>query len=259
MTGERHHNVFKEEIAQGRVQLGLWASLASAYTTEVIAGAGYDWILIDTEHSPADLANVLSQLQAIEPYPTSAVVRVPWNDTVTMKRYLDIGAKSLLIPYVQTAAEAKAAVDNTRYPPEGVRGVALTTRASGFGRIDGYAVKAADQICVMVQIETEIGLENLEEIAAVEGVDALFLGPADLHAALGHVGETTSPGIVSRIDEAIERIIRAGKAPGVFAPLEDYARRWLDLGALVVAVGADVGILARGSESLLHRFREQPA
>lgn len=252
------HNHFKEKVNQGTVQLGLWAGLASAYTTEVIAGAGYDWILIDTEHSPADLSNVLGQLQATEPYATSAVVRVPWNDTVTVKRYLDIGAQSLLIPYVQTAAEARAAVANTRYPPEGVRGVASTTRASGFGRVDGYAAKAADQISVMVQIETQQGLENLEEIASVKGVDALFIGPADLHAALGHVGQTTNPDVVYLIDEAIKRIVRTGKAAGVFAPIEEYARRWLHLGAMVVAVGADIGILARGSESLLNKFRGEP-
>lgn len=258
MTKAQNHNLFKEKIGQGHVQLGLWASLASSYTTEVVAGAGYDWILIDTEHSPGDLETVLGQLQAIAPYPTSPVVRVPWNDTVTIKRYLDIGPQSLLIPYVQTADEARAAVANTRYPPEGIRGVALTTRASRFGRIERYAAKAADQICVMVQIETAIGLENLEEIAAVEGIDALFIGPADLHSDLGHIGETTNPEVVSRIDEAIIRIAGAGKAPGIFAPIEEYARRWLELGAVIVAVGADIGILARGSESLLRRYRERP-
>jgi len=258
MTVERHHNVFKERIGQGKVQLGLWAGLASPYTTEVIAGAGYDWVLIDTEHSPADLENVLGQLQAIEPYPTNAAVRVSWNDTVTIKRYLDIGAQTLLVPYVQTADEARMAVANTRYPPEGIRGVALTTRANRFGRFVEYPSQAAEQICVIVQIETALGLENLEEIAGVEGVDALFVGPADLHAALGYVGETTHPHVVSLIDGAISRIAGVGKAPGVFAPIEDYARRWIDLGALIVAVGSDIGILARGTESLLHRFREQP-
>lgn len=258
MMIEWPQNLFKERILQGHVQLGLWAGLASAYTAEVIAGAGYDWILIDTEHSPANLENVLGQLQAIEPYPTSAAVRVPWNDTVTMKRYLDIGAQTLLVPYVETAEEARTAVANTRYPPEGLRGVALTTRANRFGRLAEYPSKAAEQICVIVQIETALGLENLEEIASVDGVDALFVGPADLHAALGHVGETTHPQVVSLIDRAISRIAEAGKAPGVFAPIEDYARRWIDLGALIVSVGSDIGVLARGTENLLHRFRGQP-
>lgn len=255
MTVEMQSNAFKEGIGRGDVQLGLWASLASAYTTEVIAGAGYDWVLIDTEHSPTDLENALSQLQAIEPYPTAALVRVPWNDMVTIKRYLDIGAQSLLIPYVQTAEEARAAVANTRYPPEGVRGVALTTRANRFGRVPGYTAKAAEQICVIVQIETAIGLENIEEIAFVDGIDGLFIGPADLHAALGYPGETTNPDVVTLIDEAIGRILQTGKAAGVFAPIDEYARRWLELGALIVALGADSGILARGSEELLHGFR----
>lgn len=254
MTADWPDNRLKERLGQGQVQVGLWAGLASSYTVEVIAGAGYDWVLIDTEHSPADLANVLGQLQAIEAYPTAGIVRVPWNDTVTMKRYLDIGAQSLLVPYVQTADEARAAVANTRYPPEGVRGVSLTTRANRFGRVEGYPGKAAGQICLMVQIETPLGLDNLEEIAAVEGVDVLFIGPADLHAALGHVGETTNSEVVSIIDDAVARIAQTGKAAGVFAPIEEYAKRWLDLGALVVAVGSDVGILSRGSETLLQRF-----
>jgi 4-hydroxy-2-oxoheptanedioate aldolase len=249
--------VFKEQIGNGRVQIGLWASLSSSYTVEVVAGAGFDWVLIDTEHSPADLENVLGQLQAIEPYLTSPVVRVAWNDTVIIKRYLDIGAQSLLIPNVQTAEEARLAVANTRYPPDGVRGMALTTRATRFGRVPEYASRAADQLCVLVQIESALGLENIEEIAAVDGVDGLFIGPADLHAALGHPGETNQREVVSVIDEAIGRIVRTGKAPGVLAPLEDNARRWLDLGALAVAVGSDVGVLARGSEALLQRYRSE--
>lgn len=258
MMIEWPRNLFKEAIGKGQVQLGLWAGLASSYTAEVIAGAGYDWILIDTEHSPSDLENVLGQLQAVEPYSTPAAVRVSWNDTVTMKRYLDIGAQTLLVPYVQTADEARRAVANTRYPPEGVRGVALTTRATRFGRLAEYPSEATEDICLIVQIETALGLDNLEEIAAVDGVDALFIGPADLHAALGHVGDTTNPEVVPLIDKAITQIAEAGKAPGVFAPIEEYARRWIDLGALIVAVGSDLGVLARGSESLLHRFRGQP-
>jgi len=239
----------------GEVLVGLWAGLGSSYAIEVVSGSGFDWILIDSEHSPSELENVLGQLQTIAAYPTSPVVRVPWNDTVTIKRYLDIGAQSLLIPYVQTADEARAAVANTRYPPDGVRGLALSTRASRFGRLPGYTELANEQVCVMVQIETPLALDNLEQIAAVDGIDGLFIGPSDLHAAMGHAGVTTDPEVVALIDGAIERIIRAGKAPGVFAPIEEYARRWLDLGAQVVAVGADIGILTRGSDTLLAKFR----
>ena len=255
MTYPSVHNVFKERMRAGEVLFGLWAGLGSSYAVEVVSGSGFDWILIDSEHSPSELENVLGQLQTIAAYPTSPVVRVPWNDTVTIKRYLDIGAQSLLIPYVQTADEANAAVANTRYPPDGVRGLALNTRASRFGRLPGYAELANEQVCIMVQIETPLALDNLEEIAAVDGIDGLFIGPSDLHAAMGHAGVTTDPEVVALIDGAIGRIIRAGKAPGVFAPIEEQARRWLDLGAQVVAVGADIGILSRGSDTLLAKFR----
>ncbi len=252
---EMPSNSFKHQMAAGKAQIGLWSSLSNSYCVEIIAGAGYDWILIDTEHSPADLENVLGQLQAAAPYPTEAVVRVPWNDMVTLKRTLDIGARSVLIPYIQTAEEAKSAVAYTRYPPQGVRGVAGTTRASRFGRIKGYSKKVHDELCVLVQIETELGLKNLEAIAAVEGVDGVFIGPSDLHASLGYLGETNNPKVMPIIDDALRRIRKAGKAPGILTGVEADAKRWLEVGALFVAVGADVGLLARESEKLLAKFR----
>jgi len=248
-------NAFKRAILSGKPQIGLWSTLASHYALEIVAGAGYDWLLIDTEHSPADLENVLHQLQAAAPYPTHAVARVPWNDMVSIKRFLDIGAQSLLIPYVQTAEEARAAVSYTRYPPAGVRGVSAVTRATRFGRVQGYAKRAQEEICVLVQIETRQGLDNLEAIAAVEGVDGVFIGPGDLHASLGFVGETANPQVKPLIDEAIGRIRKAGKAPGILTGVEADAKHWLELGALFVAVGVDAGILARESEKLLARFR----
>src|ERR671919_1302567 len=182
-------NAFKRALRAGQAQIGLWSSLSSNYTVEVIAGAGFDWILLDTEHSPSDLENVLGQLQAAAPYPSHPVVRVPWNDMVTMKRVLDIGAQSLLIPYVQDAQEARSAVAHTRYPPAGVRGVAGTTRATRFGRVKDYAKRAHEEICVLVQVETQAALDNIEAICAVDGVDGVFIGPADLHASLGYTGE----------------------------------------------------------------------
>lgn len=248
-------NNFKRALKAGKPQIGLWSSLSSNYAVEVIAGSGYDWILIDTEHSPADLENVLAQLQAAAPYPTAPVARVPWNDMVTIKRFLDIGAQSLLIPYVQTAEEARQAVAYTRYPPAGLRGVAGTTRATRFGRIKDYAKRAHEELCVLVQIETQLGLDNLEAIAAVEGVDGVFVGPGDLHASLGYPGETANPKVKPLIDEAIRRIRKAGKAPGILTAVEADAKHWLEIGALFVAVGADVGLLARESEKLLARFK----
>src|ERR687895_1901344 len=170
-------NLFKRALRAGQAQIGLWSSLSSNYTVEVIAGAGFDWILLDTEHSPADLENVLTQLQAAAPYPTHPVVRVPWNDMVTMKRVLDIGAQSLLVPYVSSAAEARSAVSYTRYPPAGVRGVAGTTPATRFGRVQEDARRAHEEICVLVQVETEAALDNIDAICAIEGVDGIFIGP----------------------------------------------------------------------------------
>ncbi len=248
-------NSFKRALKAGKPQIGLWCSLSSHFAVEVVAGSGFDWLLLDTEHSPNELPMVLSQLQAAAPYATHPVVRVPWNDMVTIKRYLDIGAQSILIPYVQSEEEARNAVAYTRYPPEGLRGVAGTTRATRFGRVKDYARRAHEELCVLVQIENRAGLESLERIAAVEGVDGVFIGPADLHASLGYPGETANPEVMPIIDDAIRRIRHAGKAPGVLTGVEGDARRWLQCGGLFVAVGADLGLLARESEKLAAKFK----
>ena len=248
-------NSFKRALQAGKPQIGLWSSLSSNYTVEVIAGAGFDWILLDCEHSPNDLENLLTQLQAAAPYPAHCVVRVPWNDMVTIKRVLDIGAQSLLVPYVSTRAEAESAVSYTRYPPAGARGVAGTTRATRFGRIRDYAKRAQDEICVLVQVETQAALDSIEAICATDGIDGVFIGPADLHASLGHAGEIAHPKVKPLIDDAIRRVRKCGKAPGILTPNEGDARHWLDCGALFVAVGADVGILARGAEALAAKFK----
>jgi len=248
-------NPFKRALKAGKAQIGLWSSLSSNYSVEVIAGAGFDWILLDCEHSPNDLESLLAQLQAAAPYPGHSVVRVPWNDMVNIKRVLDVGAQSLLIPYVSTAEEARAAVSYTRYPPAGVRGVAGTTRATRFGRVKDYAKRAHEEVCVLVQVETQGALDNIEAICAVDGVDGVFIGPADLHASLGYTGEIANPKVKPMIDEAIRRIRKKNKAPGILTPNEADAKHWLGCGALFVAVGADVGILARGAEALAAKFK----
>jgi len=248
-------NTFKRSLKAGRCQIGLWCSLSNHYAIEVVAGAGFDWLLLDTEHSPNELDMVLSQLQAVAPYSTHPVVRVPWNDMVTIKRVLDIGAQTLLIPYVQNDEEARNAVAYSRYPVRGLRGIAVTTRATRFGRVKDYAKRAHEELCILVQIETKAGLDNLEMIAAVEGVDGVFIGPADLHASLGYAGETANPKVVPLIDDAIRRIRKSGKAPGILSTVEADAMRWLELGGQFVAVGADVGILARETEKLAARFK----
>ena len=248
-------NKFKHAIKSGQQQIGLWCSLSNHFAVEVVAGAGFDWLLFDTEHSPNDIESVFTQLQAAAPYHSHPVVRVPWNDMVTIKRMLDAGAQSLLVPYVCNAEEAKAAVSYTRYPPAGVRGVAGTTRATRFGRVKDYARRAHEEICVLVQVETEEAMENIESICAVDGVDGVFIGPADLHASMGYPGETSNPKILPLIEDAMRRIAKAGKAPGYLTPIEADARRMLAAGTLFCAVGADVGILARGAETLCAKYK----
>ncbi len=248
-------NQFKRGIKAGKPQIGLWSSLSSHYSVEVIAGSGFDWLLLDTEHSPNDLENVVTQLQAASAYPTTAIVRPAWNDMVLIKRFLDVGVQTLLIPYVQTPEEAAQAVAYTRYPLRGVRGVAGTTRATRFGRVKDYFKRVEEELCVLVQVETRLGLDNLDAIAATDGVDGVFIGPADLSAGLGHLGDMAHPEVKKSIDDAIKRIRKAGKAPGILTAVEAEARHYLEIGCLFVAVGADVGLLARESEKLCAKFK----
>jgi 4-hydroxy-2-oxoheptanedioate aldolase len=248
-------NPFKRALAEGRPQIGLWTNLCSHLAVEIVAGSGFDWLLLDTEHSPNEVPMVLSQLQAMAAYPTHAAVRPAWNDMVMIKRLLDIGAQTLLVPYVQDAQQARLAVANTRYPPVGQRGVSGISRASRFGRVRGYAARAHEELCVLVQVESREALGHIEEIARVEGVDGIFVGPSDLAADMGHPGQAAHPEVQAAIEDAITRIRNAGKPPGILALDETRARRYLDLGALFVAVGLDIEILARGSQALAARFK----
>lgn len=248
-------NRFKRAILAGQHQLGLWVSLASPYSAEIVAGSGFDWLVLDTEHSPNDVSSILGQLQATAAYPVSPIVRPSWNDPIQQKRYLDIGAQTLLIPYVQNAEEAAQAVAGMRYPPNGMRGVGGTMRASGFGRLTTYAQSCEDELCLLVQIETQEGLDNLEAIAAVDGVDGIFIGPADLSASLGHLGDMKHPNVQNVIEDAIRRIRACGKAPGILTFDEALARRYIELGSLFTAVGMDAAVLARETEKLAARFR----
>ncbi len=251
-------NHLKRALADREVQIGLWSSLSSPIAAEIAGGAGFDWLLIDTEHSPNELTDVLRLLQAMQGSAASAVVRPAWNDPVLFKRLLDIGVQSLLVPFVQNADEARRAVAATRYPPAGVRGVATTTRAGRYGRVKDYLRRAQDEISVIVQIETRSALASLESIAAVDGVDALFIGPSDLAADMGHLGNSAHTEVRAAIDDAIQRILKAGKAAGILAPIEADARHWLELGCTFVAVGSDAGILARQTEALAAKFKSAP-
>lgn len=248
-------NQFKRAIKAGQLQIGLWSSLASHVSVEVVAGAGFDWLLLDTEHSPNDLPMVLSQLQATGGGTAHPIVRPPWNDAVMIKRFLDAGVQSFLVPYVQNADEARQAVAATRYPPRGVRGFAVATRASRFGRIRDYHTRCEEEMCVLVQVETRVALGNLEAIAGVEGVDGVFIGPGDLSADMGFIGNAAHPEVQAVVEDAIRRIIAAGSVAGILTGDEKLARRYVELGCLVVGVGADIGILARGAEQLARKFK----
>jgi 4-hydroxy-2-oxoheptanedioate aldolase len=248
-------NEFKRAIAAGRQQIGLWVSLASTYSAEIVAGAGFDWLLFDGEHSPNDPPTMITQLQVAAAFPVSSVVRPAWNDKVLIKRYLDAGAQSLLVPYVQTVEEAQAAVAAIRYPPHGVRGVASTTRAAQYARIPDYFKHAAEELCLLVQIETRQGLDNLDAIARVPGIDGVFIGPADLAAGLGHLGEQMHPEVQSAIEHAIKQTRACGKPAGILTPDEATARKYIAWGSVFTAVGLDIAILARETEKLAAKFK----
>lgn len=248
-------NGFKRAIKAGQEQIGLWSSLASHLSVEVLAGSGFDWLLLDTEHAPNDLPMVVTQLQATSESATHPVVRPPWNDQVVIKRYLDAGVQTFLVPYVQDEEEARAAVASTRYPPRGVRGFASASRASRYGRVKDYYARCEEEICVLVQIETRRALGNLEAIAALEGVDGVFIGPGDLSADMGYLGQPGHPKVVETVLDAIRRIRACSKAPGVLTGDEALARRFIEAGCLFTAVGSDVGLLTRESQRLAKAFK----
>jgi len=251
-------NSFKRAIKSGHRQIGIWSSLASNVSVEVLAGAGFDWLLLDTEHAANEVPMVLSQLQAAVGGTAHPIVRPAWNDAVLIKRFLDVGVQTFLIPYVQNADEAKKAVAATRYPPRGIRGFATATRASRFGRIKDYHTRAEEEICVLVQVETRTALDNLEAIAACDGVDGVFIGPGDLSADLGYVGQPNHPEVQSIIETTIKRIRACGLAPGILTGDETLARRYIEAGCIFTTVGADIGILARGAERLAASFKDPP-
>lgn len=249
-------NSFKRALAQKRPQIGLWAGLANSYAVELLATTGFDWLVLDAEHSPNDPRSVLSQLQAMAPYATHPVVRVPAGDTVLIKQYLDIGAQTLLVPMVETAEQAGQIVAATRYPPAGVRGVgSALARAARWNQVDGYLKDCEGELCVLVQVESVRGLGNLKDIAATPGVDGVFFGPADLAASMGQLGRSGAPDVVSAIELGIDVVAAAGKAAGVLTVDPAAARRYLDLGALFVAVGLDVTLLVQAARDLAAKFR----
>lgn len=252
---EFRRNAFKAGLRAKTLQIGLWQSLCSNIAAEICSDSGFDWLLLDTEHSPNEIPDLLSQLQAIEKGTATPIIRPAWNDAVLIKRCLDIGAQTLLVPYVQSVEEAKAAVAATRYPPQGIRGVSVAARASRYGRVPGYLTKANEEICVLVQVETRQSLDAIEAIAKVEGVDGVFIGPSDLAASLGHLGNPQHADVQAAMKDAVERLTKVGKPAGILTGSEDEARRYIDWGYLFVAVGSDVGLLAKSADTLAKKFK----
>jgi 4-hydroxy-2-oxoheptanedioate aldolase len=252
---ELPRNRFKHAIAAGQLQIGLWCSLCSNIAADIVRDSGFDWLLLDTEHSPNEIPDVLAQLQAGEGGHATPIVRPAWNDTVIIKRCLDIGAQTLLVPYVQNPEEAKRAVEAVRYPPAGVRGVAVASRASRYGRVTDYLKKANAEICLLVQVETRSAMEQLEAIAKVEGVDGVFIGPSDLSASLGHIGNPAHPEAQKAMEDAVRRLKAIGKPAGILTGNEDEIRRYIGWGYTFVAVGSDVGLLKSGADTLAKKFK----
>ncbi len=251
-------NQFKQQLAPGHSQIGLWCSLCNNVSAEITRHCGYDWVVIDMEHSPNSLQSVIAQLQVFEASPeTTTIVRPYWNDTVLVKRLLDSGARTLLFPMIQSVEEAEAAVAATRYPPKGVRGVSGSTRANAFGRVQNYFSDNQDELCVIVQLETKEALENAVEIGSVDGVDGVFFGPADIAADIGHLGKPLCDENWEVIMPVAKTLMEKGIPVGTLILDNDFAARLFKEGFNFIACGADAGLLAASADQLLKTMRSK--
>jgi 4-hydroxy-2-oxoheptanedioate aldolase len=251
-------NRFKHAIAKGELQIGLWAGLCSTVAAEILCDSNFDWLVVDAEHSPNTLDSLLAQLQVLARGHAEPVVRTPWNDPVMFKLILDIGATTILVPYVQNAREAKIAADAMRYPPKGTRGAAGQTRASRFGRVKDYFAKADSEICLLVQAETKEAVDNIAEIAKVDGVDGIFIGPNDLSASINKLGRRFDKDVQDLIKVAQQRIKAAGKPSGILASSEEEAQSYIDMGFTFVAVGSDYATYTKAVDALATKFGRGP-
>lgn len=249
-------NMLRRRLKAGELTIGCWSALGSPVTTEVLGLAGFDWLLLDGEHAPNDVLSFIPQLMALKDSASMPVVRPPQNDPVVIKRLLDIGFYNILVPYVETEEDALKAVASTRYPPHGIRGVSVSHRNNGYGTVPDYFKVINDNIGVMVQVESRLGVENVEKIAAVAGVDVVFVGPGDLSAALGYLGRPNHPEVQKVIREIFEVAKKHGKAGGILAPVEEDARRYIEWGATFVAVGSDLGVFRGATQQLRNKFKD---
>lgn len=248
-------NAFKRNLSINNFQLGLWSSMASPVAAEILAFADADWILLDCEHSPNDLKDIVHLMRAVTGGKASPVVRPPWNDAIWMKRLLDVGVQSFLVPFVETAEECEAAIKAVRYPPHGVRGVSVAHRANQYGRIQDYMAKSHDEICVIVQIESQKSVDNLDRILGVEGLDGIFVGPSDLAANLGHLGDPQHPDVQQAISDICSRARNKGVPAGILAGNADTALGYRETGFSFIAAGADIGLLRQGVDALCDAVR----
>lgn len=247
-------NEFKRALRGNRPLYGIWSALGHATCAEQVAAADFDWMLLDAEHGPNDVLNIMAQLQAVAPYRTAPVVRVPSGDGTLIKRYLDIGAQSLLVPMVDTPEQAAELAAAVRYAPGGFRGMATLTRAARWSRVPDYVKRAREEICLITQVETVKALEQVDAIAAIDGVDAMFVGPTDLSASMGHVGHANHPEVVAAVKHAIGRIRAAGKPAGVLCVDETLVQPYLEAGCNFIAVGVDVVLLTRAVDALRAKY-----
>ena len=249
-------NKFKAALAAHQIQIGCWSALASPISTEVLGLAGFDWLVLDGEHAPNDVTSFIPQLMALKGSISAPVVRIPTNEPVIIKRMLDIGFYNFLVPFVESEEEAVQAVASTRYPPEGIRGVSVSHRGNMFGTIPDYLAQSNKNITILVQIESQAGVDNLDAIAATEGVDGIFVGPSDLAAGLGHLGNASHPDVQKCIQHIFARAKAQGKPSGILAPVEADARRYLEWGATFVAVGSDLGVFRGATQKLAESFKK---
>ncbi len=247
-------NQFRQDLMAGKTLIGCWCSLGSPITTEVMGVAGFDWLLLDGEHAPNDVLSFIPQLMALKDSASAPVVRPQWNDTVVIKRLLDAGFYNFLIPFVESAEDARRAVAATRYPPDGVRGVSVSHRSNRYGSVTGYFDVINDNISVIVQIESRAAVGAIDEICAVDGVDCVFIGPSDLAAGYGYLGNPLHPEVQEAMQQVIASAKAHGKPAGILAPVEADARRYLEMGVTFVAVGSDLGVFRNASQSLRDKY-----
>lgn len=249
-------NSFKRDLRAGKKLIGCWSSLSNAITTEVLGVAGFDWILLDGEHSPNDVATFIPQLMALKDSPSAPVVRPSSNNEVEIKRLLDAGFYNFLVPFVESVDEARRAVSATRYPPQGIRGVSVSQRSNRYGTVPDYFKSINEHICVMVQIESRAGVAAARDIAALDGVDCIFVGPSDLAAGLGHLGNAGHPEVQAAISAVFADAKACGKPTGILAPVEADARRYMAMGATFVAVGSDLGVFRSATQALRDKYAD---